>query len=401
MARTRKLLVAGGKWPLETFIARRLQGLAQRGYSVKVASNENGKPRSSQTLAGVEWMPLPVWSGSKARVAFDLAVLLLKGFIRSPRRAWQILRMPPRPKMDRLSTMHMFLPFVGEHPDLLHFEWNTAAVWYMPLADLFGCPMIVSCRGSQVNIAPHNPDRNTETSLIPLTFQRARAIHCVSRAIQKEVEAMGADPAKIHVITPAVDPDVFQPAPAGPAGSGFRIAMTGSVIWSKGYDYALEALRLLRQRGIDASITIMGGMDKGNRQRLLFAIDDLDLKGFVHVKGSLAPAAVIDELRQSSVLLLASLSEGISNAVLEAMSCGLPVVTTACPGMEEAVTDSVEGFLVPLRDPAAMAGALERLARDPELRRQMGKAGRERILRDFPLSQQIDKWTKLYEGVAK
>ena len=235
---------------------------------------------------------------------------------------------------------------------------------------------------------------------MPATFEKAAAIHCVSKAIGREVVSMGADPAKMHVITPAVDPEVFKPATQRPAPRDFRIMMTGSVIWSKGYDYALEALWELRKRGVDASITIVGSVDKSNRQRLLYAIDDLDLRENVHVKGTLSPAAVVKELQESDVLLLASLSEGISNAVLEAMSCAVPVVTTACPGMEEAVTEGVEGYLVPVRDPLAMANALERLAGDAELRRRMGMAGRERILRDFQISRQIDRWVSLYSALG-
>lgn len=375
--------------------------MVRRGYDVTVATNARRVEPGYKGPAGVRWKPLPVWSGSRMQFAWDLTRMLLGGLMQSPVRVRRILAMPARPRMNRLTTAHMFLPFAAEQPDLLHFEWNMAAVWYLPLVDLFRCPMIVSCRGSQVAIAPHNPERAIETSLLPATFEKASIIHCVSRAIQREVESMGADPRKIRIITPAVDPEVFRPASAPRTGAGFRIAMIGSVIWSKGYDYAMEALRILRDRGVDASITIIGSMDKSNRQRLLFAIDDLRLSGHVRIAGTLPPPKVVAELQQSDALLLSSLSEGISNAVLEAMSCGLPVVTTACPGMEEAVTDGVDGFLVPLRDPEAIAGVLGRLAAEPELRARMGQAARRRILQDFQLSQQIDKWVSLYEEVSQ
>ena len=77
------------------------------------------------------------------------------------------------------------------------------------------------------------------------------------------------------------------------------------------------------------------------------------------------------------------------------MACGLPVVTTDVGGMAEAVTDGVEGFLVPPRDPAATAGALYRLWAQPELRRTMGAAGRRRVQRDFALDDQIDAFAGL------
>jgi colanic acid/amylovoran biosynthesis glycosyltransferase len=390
----------GGRWPVETFIALRLKGLAQRGFTVRVATNRGTPSQNSQRLEGVQWKPLPVWSGSPLRIIWDLIRMLLSGFARAPLRTWRILHLPVPPKMSRLSNAHMLLPLATEQADLLHFEWNMAAVWYLPLVDLLGCPMIVSCRGSQVHIAPHNPSRTSETSALPKTFQKAAAIHCVSQAISREVVTMGADSAKVHVITPAVDPETFQPARQRRTNvTEFRIVMTGSIIWSKGYDYALEALRILRDRGMDAAITIVGSADKSNRQRLLYAIDDLNLGTSVRIRGTLTPTEVVQELQKSDALLLSSLSEGISNAVLEAMSCALPVVSSACPGMEEAIEHGVTGLLVPLRDPTAIADALESLARDPELRERMGRAARERILREFQISQQIDKWIGLYSAL--
>jgi glycosyltransferase involved in cell wall biosynthesis len=91
------------------------------------------------------------------------------------------------------------------------------------------------------------------------------------------------------------------------------------------------------------------------------------------------------------------LSEGISNAVVEAMACGIPVVTTDCGGMSEAVSDGVEGLVVPIRDPLAMADAIERLYIDSELRARMGAAGRTRVERDFVFTVQAEKFLDLYK----
>lgn len=395
-----KLLVVGGKWPPETFIARRLEGLARAGFHVTLACHRSGE--RGQRLAGVRWMPLPVWSGSWLRRGWDLLGMLAVGLLRAPGRTWRILRLACASKgAARWRKLHRLLPFACQKPDWLHFEWNFAAVQYLELADLLGCPMIVSCRGSHVQVAPHNPERAADAAALPLTFEKAAAIHCVSQAMQREVEAMGGARGKTHIITPAVDPNVFCPPAGKQKGKTLRIIMTSSVIWPKGYEYALLALRELLDRGVDARLTLVGGADKANRQRLLYTIEDLDLANRVHWAGSLTPAQVVKELQQSDVFLLTSVSEGISNAVLEAMACGLPVVTTDCGGMEEAVTDGVEGFVTPVRDPLRAADALQRLALDEPLRLRMGQAARARILREFQLSQQIDKWVSLYQRLRR
>jgi glycosyltransferase involved in cell wall biosynthesis len=95
--------------------------------------------------------------------------------------------------------------------------------------------------------------------------------------------------------------------------------------------------------------------------------------------------------------MLPSLTEGLSSAAVEAMACGLPIVLTDCGGAREAVTDGVEGFIVPLWEPAAMADALLRLAGNPELRLRMGRAARERVLRRFTGDRHVREFVQLFE----
>ena len=87
--------------------------------------------------------------------------------------------------------------------------------------------------------------------------------------------------------------------------------------------------------------------------------------------------------------------------MLEAMSCGLPVVTTECGGMGEAVTDGIEGFVVPVRDSGAMSVALRTVASDSELRARMGAAARQTIVSNFSLRWQIQQFSNLYSKLAQ
>jgi glycosyltransferase involved in cell wall biosynthesis len=78
----------------------------------------------------------------------------------------------------------------------------------------------------------------------------------------------------------------------------------------------------------------------------------------------------------------------------------VPVVTTDCGGVREAVTDGVEGFVVAPRDPEKLAAALARLWRDPELRRRMGEAGRTRVQGGFTLERQLQDFLEMYREVV-
>jgi glycosyltransferase involved in cell wall biosynthesis len=101
------------------------------------------------------------------------------------------------------------------------------------------------------------------------------------------------------------------------------------------------------------------------------------------------------------VCVLSSDWEGMSNAILEAMAAGLPVVATAVGGTPEVVVDGVTGFLVPPRDPQALADAILRLLRDPDLRRRMGEAGRAHVTEHFSVEQMVHKRERLYEELLK
>ncbi|MDZ4769493.1 MAG: glycosyltransferase, partial [Chloroflexota bacterium] len=85
-----------------------------------------------------------------------------------------------------------------------------------------------------------------------------------------------------------------------------------------------------------------------------------------------------------------------ANVAVEAMACGLPVVTTDVGGMGEAITDGIEGFLVPARDPDGTAAALARLLGDDDLRARMGLAARARAVRQFSPDRQGREFAALY-----
>jgi colanic acid/amylovoran biosynthesis glycosyltransferase len=154
----------------------------------------------------------------------------------------------------------------------------------------------------------------------------------------------------------------------------------------------------VKDDGVLVSFEVIG--EGTERSRVIFTAADLGLQDHVHLSGHLSPEQVRERLQQADVFLLSSLSEGISNAVLEAMACGLPVVTTDCGGMREAVTDGVEGFITPVRAPEIMAEKLTILAKDPEARIRMGNAGRERVIRNFQIGDQLNHWLDLIHQLA-
>lgn len=393
---TLRVLFAGISWPVETFIARLIRGLAEAGIQVTVASEINPNLNPLLNHPRICWLRTPSWNVNTAVRVLSFGWLttvgLLRG-IRDARRFNSYARQSPE-RNGRLRILHRLLPFAGRRWDVIYFPWNSAAINLLPLFDM-DCPVVISCRGSQINVAPHDPGRVGFRDSLRATFALAMNVHCVSDAIKSEAGKYGLDAASSTVVPPAVNIDFFYPARNASSNGKFRLVMTGTLTWLKGHEYALMSVRQLLDLGIKVQFDIIG--EGPERQRISYTIRDLGLEECVRLHGRLDQERVREILQRADAFVLASFTEGISNAVLEAMACGLPVVTTDCGGMREVVSDGVQGFLVPLREPQMMASALAKLATSPKLRQQMGEAARSTAVTKFSLNSQVKNFSDLYQ----
>jgi glycosyltransferase involved in cell wall biosynthesis len=352
----------------------------------------------------------PVGRLGLVRAALEAAIDLARR--RRPSRVLAIARRPTGSGRtvrfaEGLLRSQAYARLATRRPDLLQFEWPTSGIHYFSATEALPCPVLLTCRGSEINVAPHAPTMQATMRGLPRLFGRARAVACVSEALLTEATRYGLDPLKARVVRTGVDTGFFRPPPAGRSASGgLRVVSIGVLRWLKGWEYALLAVAELAGRGIPVSLALFGGdpdedmATASDRHRIEHTIADLGLADRVVVEGDTEPARVRDALQHADALLHPSLSEGLPNVVLEAMACGLPVVATDVGGTREALTDGVEGFLVPARDPQATAAALERLWHDPGLRARLGAAGRARVEAEFTLEAALDRWVAFYEEAA-
>lgn len=192
---------------------------------------------------------------------------------------------------------------------------------------------------------------------------------------------VGNPDSALVIPVPGVDTDSYAWSPE--PEHGFRVVLPGRMLWEKGVGEFVEAAGILRRRGIDAECILAGGVDAGNptgigeRQLREWSAD-----GLVHWIGHHADMPGL--LASAHVVCLPSYyREGFPRALGEAMACGRAVVTTESPGCRDAVHGIGSGLIVPPRDAAALAGALEALRRDPGMRREMGRRGREAAVARF------------------
>ena len=190
-----RVLIVGLSWPPETFLGRLIKGMADAGVEVIVACSE--KPGHEWlSHPNLRWLWAPYWGDTPViKRLLGLMGLLIGGLRKDPGAVWKIMHLGGGSFTDRLRVWHRLLPFVGQSWDVTYFPWNSAAIEYSPLFAL-GPPAVVSCRGSQVNVAPHDPSRQHLREELSLTFHKAAAVHCVSESIKIEASRLRAGPGK-------------------------------------------------------------------------------------------------------------------------------------------------------------------------------------------------------------
>ena len=309
-----EILIVGVKWPPETFIQRKIEGLLSSGSFVTAVTRDGNTSRKSK-VSRLRVLSLPRYNDPIflriCSIVYNLLCLIIleKNASKFLRYFWVLS------KSESIKAQFMFLHtsiILARHkPSIVHFEWNSAAIDYWYMKKIWKeSTFIISCRGGQVNIRPHIRGNELFTTNLVKTLSEAEAVHCVSDAIRGEVARLGALPEKISIIRPAVDPFYFMPGVKSRESSTIlRITTTGSLIWRKGYEYALLATKHLLEQNISVSLDIIG--DGPERSRILYTINDLGIEGAVQLFGRLSPEEVRNRLQQSDVFLLSSVSEGI------------------------------------------------------------------------------------------
>jgi glycosyltransferase involved in cell wall biosynthesis len=251
--------------------------------------------------------------------------------------------------------------------------------------------------GIPYSFTAHGSDIHRDRTMLLEKVAEARFVVAVSRFNRDVIleACRGRFGDKVVVIHCGVDPNRFRPAareaPDGPTrGPGpFRVVCVGRLHGVKGQGVLLEACRLLAARGIAVECHLVG--DGPDRTALEARARVSGLDGRVHFHGWQTPAEVATLLRAADVAATPSVPspegrlEGIPVALMEAMATGVPVVASRLAGIPELVDDGVTGLLTPPGDPVALAGALERLWRDPAERARFGRAGRRRVQQEFDL----------------
>ena len=302
--------------------------------------------------------------------------------------AGKLARVPRRETIDGLAVAHPRTLFV---PRVAMATWGplyaasiapaiarrrdrvdvVLGTWLYPdgyaavvAARLLGAPAVIKLHGSDVNVIAQAPGPRR---LAGWALARAARVVAVSRALSDEAVRLGADRARVSVVMNGVDAALFHPRDRAAARarlalpSGPLAVYVGNLKEDKGVIDLATAFGQLATRRPDARLAIVGGGPMRARLEAMAARSGDRML----VVGPRPFDEIPDWMAAADVLVLASWAEGTPNAVLEALASGRRVVATAVGGVPDLITSPVLGALVPPRDPAALAGALDQALDQP------------------------------------
>ncbi|GMU37059.1 MAG: glycosyltransferase family 4 protein [Phycisphaerae bacterium] len=197
----------------------------------------------------------------------------------------------------------------------------------------------------------------------------------------REVAALYRCPRAKVIVSSTIRASDFHDRADTCTGPGVRLLFVGYVRPEKGIEHLLRAIPLVRAAA-PVDLAVVGSWEEfpAEKDRLTLLAGSLGIESRVTWLGHQAfGPALFSEMDASDVLVLPSLSEGTPRVLVEARARSLPVVATRVGGVPDSVVDSVDGLLVPPRDPVALAQGIQRLIEDGELRRRLIREGRRRV----------------------
>ena len=299
-----------------------------------------------------------------------------------------------RGEMEQLVEL-----FGRRRADLMHVYFGHTGVHLRAFLQWWERPALVSFHGADVMPRAHQPKYLGEMqqlfTLVPLVLAR-------SESLAERLKAIGCPANKIRLNRTGIPltefPPVERPAPQGGA---LHLVQTCRLIAKKGLRTALQAFADFRRDHPRATFSIVGeGPMREELRRLAAELgisEAVQFPGFLNQTQLNALYASAHLFLHPSELTENQDQEGIPNSMLEAMSTGLPVAATLHGGIPEAVRDGFSGFLVPERDPAALAAALRRFVQSPDTLQQLGRAASQSVRAEFEQSRAVAKLEACYD----
>ncbi|QRM87779.1 glycosyltransferase [Lacinutrix sp. WUR7] len=382
-----KIAIYSGDIPSTTFIERLIQGLSNTGNSIYLFGFVKKKTKYPDSVSVFGYQNTRL---RKALHYLKYSFLLFCFKHKEKRKLDRILK--GQSENVLLAKVKSY-PVLWHKPDVFHVQWAKGLADWIWVQE-FGMKLVLSLRGAHINYSPIADEKLA--AMYRAYFSKVDGFHAVSKAIGLEAEKYGAAKEKIHVVYSGL-PFEEEKKTVAKHNEIFQIISVGRAHWKKGYTYALDACNILKAQGHKFHYTIVGGT---NDIEFAYQVHDLHLENEVRLIDNLPYAKVQALMQHADLLLLPSVEEGIANVVLEAMQNKTLVLTTNCGGMDEVISDGVNGFIVPIRDSEAIATKISEIVAITEVAKEaIRKKALHTIKKQHSENQMVDQMLTLYQSI--
>jgi len=385
-----------------TFILREVLQLRQFGMEIVVASINN-PDRPLEKLTEIERAEAEQTFYVKAQGIAKAAVALAKTLLSNPMGLWRGIKHARKLggwDIKRLLYHGFYLLealLIGQwlrsqHITHLHVHFATPAASVGML--------VKTVFGTGFSFTVHGPDEFYDAAgyNLPEKILAADFIFCISHYARSQVMKLSPVTAwpKFDVCRLGVDPQRFAPAPKTQVNCQCELLCVGRLTSAKGQAILLEAVAELQTRQVPVRLTLVGmGPDEKSLQAYA---EQLGIRGQVRFTGAVDQDHILRYYQTADMFVLPSFAEGLPVVLMEAMAMEIPCITTAITGVPELIQNGEDGLLVAASDVNGLADAISRLANDPELRRKIGQAGREKVLAEYDLHKNTELLFKAFSS---
>jgi colanic acid/amylovoran biosynthesis glycosyltransferase len=376
-----------------TFVLREVRALRRRGVDVCVVSvrrcdrppAELSADEAEEASRTFSVMGAGPWHAllANARIVCRHPIGYCRGLLYS----WALSRATP--KLIVMHTLYFLEAIVaGEHferQQVTHIHTHFSSTVLLILSRIFRV---------RYSLTAHGSGEFVDVVGFHLAEKVAGAAFVATVGQYGMSQVMNAsDPAhwhKVVVLPLGVDVDAFTPRrPTRDPAEPFRLISVGRLTAPKGYPVLIEAVALLRQRGCNVRLTLVGEGPLRATLEQLIALRGL--KDHVRLVGACNHARITEYYESSDAFVLSSFLEGVPVVLMEAMAMELPCVATWITGVPEIIEKDLEGLLVPPASAAAIAEAVERLMQDPQAARRLGSAARRKVIAKYHLERNVER----------
>jgi glycosyltransferase involved in cell wall biosynthesis len=386
-----------------TFILREIVRLRALGHPIFTASI-NPPDRAMEVMEGEERQETKNTFFVKAQGAYGAVAALLYWCVRSPAHLAYTLRLGL--SLGKNGSWLYALAYVAEAALIgrwmqrhalqhLHVHFGSAGATVGVLVK-----QLTHCH---LSYTIHGPDEFDDvfSQHLPLKMQQADCVVCISQFAKGQLMRISHPEywPKLQVCRLGVDSAQFTYTLRPLTNTTVQLLCVGRLSPAKAQILLVLACAQLRDEGLDFVLTLVG--DGPDRARIEKAIARLGLARQIYLTGALNQAAVRTHFVSADIFVLPSLAEGIPVVLMEAMSCGVPCVSTPVNGIPELITHQRTGLLATPGDVEALTLQLRRLIMEPELRRSLAEAAHTKVLTDFDLDRNVAQLSGIFAGFAK